>query len=132
MSDLAAALGSSQLAKIDLLLRERRALALRYAEALNANGIDRNCAYSRFLVVADNAEAMIGAFQAAGIEAKRPVYKPLHLLLGRPADAFPTATWAHDHIVSIPVYPGMAEEEVACITAFLREHAHALRCWPPG
>ncbi len=132
MSDLAAALGLSQLAKIDRFLGERRVLAERYTEALGGNGIDPDCAYARFLVVAENAGAMIASFHAAGIEAKRPVYKPLHLLLGLPPEEFPNATWAHEHIVSVPVYPGIAAEDSARIAAFLREHAHALRCWPPG
>jgi dTDP-4-amino-4,6-dideoxygalactose transaminase len=132
MSDLAAALGLSQLGKIDRFIRERRAVAERYTEALGGSVIAPACAYSRFLVIAEDAEAMIASFRAAGIEAKRPVFRPLHLLLGRPPEEFPVATWAHEHIVSVPLYPGMAAEEIACVTSFLREHARALRCRPPA
>jgi len=132
LSDLAASLALSQLRKIGDFIRERRALAARFAEALGSASLLSPCAYSRFIVVSEDAESAIASFQAAGIEAKRPVYKPLHLLLELDRDEFPVASWAHDHLVSVPLYPGMPEEDVRKIVSYLREHRHALRCWTPG
>jgi len=132
ISDVAASLGLSQLAKLPRFIEKRRELAARYAEALGRGSILRDCVYLRFLVACESAERLIAEFRAAGIEAKRPVYKPLHLLCGYNPEEFPNAQWAHEHIVSVPLYPALSEEEVRHIVRFLREHAHEMRCWPPS
>ena len=131
MADLAAALALSQLAKLESFLAARRALAARFSEALGEE-IRPGCAYSRFVVIADDAAAMIARFRAEGIEAKPPVHKAAALAYGIAADAVPVAAWAQRHLVSVPLYPALAEAERAHIAAFLRKHAHALRCWPPA
>ncbi len=129
MSDLAAALALSQLGKLDRFIAARRAIAARFAEALGREA-RAGCAYSRFIVVAGDAAGMIERFRAAGIEAKPPVHRAAALAFGIEEEAVPVAAWAQRHCVSVPLYPGLAEEHQAHITAFLREHAHALRCWP--
>ncbi len=132
MSDLAASLALSQLEKLDRLIDERRDLALLWSEALGAGDIPPDCAYSRFLVETEDAERLIARFRQAEIEAKRPVYSPVHRVLQLPAADFPVAEWAHQHIVSVPLYPGMSDREVQRVTSFLKEHAHEMRRRPSG
>ena len=135
MSDLVAALGASQIAKVPWFVEERRALAAHYLAALGGSVLPPACAYSRFLLEAEDVEAMIGRFESAGIEAKRPVFRPLPAILESSGHgdlaAFPVARWAHEHILSVPIYPGMPEADRNRIVTFLEEYADALRQWPP-
>ncbi len=133
MSDLNAALGISQLKKLDRFISDRRRIASRYAEALGQRK-SGNSIFSRFLVVPakGDAGAVIKMFEKAGIEAKRPVFKPVYIYLGEPARRFPNSAWAHEKIVSIPIYPGMEESHVERIAELLERRKDDLRCWPPA
>ncbi|HCE43555.1 MAG TPA: hypothetical protein DET40_08405 [Lentisphaeria bacterium] len=133
MSDLNAALGISQMRKLKSFIRERRRVAARYSLALGQKRI-ADSIFSRFLVVSEKtgAEELAGLFERSGIEAKRPVYKPVFMYLGEPARKFPNASWAHEKIVSVPLYPGMDESQIVKIEIFLEKHRHDLRCWPPA
>ena len=130
MSDLNAALGLSQLKKLPLLIEKRRTIALRFLKALDAEEsyVPSNV-YSRFIVITEeSADLMIDKFQKAGIDAKRPVYKPLFQYLGLSSDDFPNAQWAHEHIVSVPLYPALTETETDCIETFLEKYRNELCC----
>ncbi len=129
MSDLTASLALSQLGKLARFVAERRALAARFAEALGA-GVRADCAYSRFIVIAGDADRMIARFRDADIDAKLPVHMPAAFGIGIPEERVPVAAWARRRCVSVPLYPGLPEEHRAHIVRFLKEHAHALRCWP--
>ncbi|MFZ2657130.1 MAG: DegT/DnrJ/EryC1/StrS family aminotransferase [Victivallales bacterium] len=133
MSDLNAALGISQLGKLGNFIAERRRIAARYSLALG-QGKTADGIFSRFLVVSEKRDAaeLAGLFERSGIEAKRPVYKPVFMYLGEPAGKFPNASWAHRKIVSVPLYPGMKESQIGKIEKFLEKHKHDLRCWPPA
>jgi perosamine synthetase len=131
MSDLNASLGISQFAKLDFMIKRRRSIAGRFLEALGEVNYSENCIYSRFLVISDNnIEVALKEFTDAGIEAKRPVYKPLFHYLNRDPSDYPSAQWAHDNIISVPLYPAMSEEEIVYITNFLEKHKDELCCWP--
>jgi dTDP-4-amino-4,6-dideoxygalactose transaminase len=45
-----------------------------------------------------------------GVEARRPVFKPLHRYLG--LEGFPGAEEAYRRAVSIPLYPALTRKEV--------------------
>ena len=130
MSDLNAALGLSQLEKLPSMIERRRKIALRFLKALGAeNCADSSNVYSRFIVISDSsADLMINKFQKAGIDAKRPVHKPLFQYLGLSPDDFPNAQWAHEHIVSVPLYPALTEPEIDYIETFLEKHRNELCC----
>lgn len=133
LSDLNAALGISQLQKLNYFLAERKKIARIYRKALGQIDELPNSIYSRFLVLADgDLNILIKKFNIAGIEAKRPVYKPVFQYLGLNSAEFPNAKWAHDHIVSVPIYPGMADREIDYIAQFLEENRNEMRCWPPA
>jgi len=54
-----------------------------------------------------------------GIEAKRPVYRAMHQLLG---GVCPKAQQAHEECLSLPIYPSLIEGEllhvIECILQF--------------
>lgn len=134
MSDLNAALGISQIKKLHSFITERRNIAKRYMRALTGSAKLTDSIYSRFLVIAEDAGAdkMIKRFHIDGIEAQRPVYKPLYKYLNLDDKKFPNAKWAHDCVVSVPIYPGMPESDVKKIEQFLELNKNDLRCWPPA
>ena len=132
MSDLNAALGISQIDKLNKMLSIRREIASRYLKALGGKSDLVNSIYSRFLVITEEkCDKMIEVFNKEGIEAKRPIYKPLFQYLQLDAKEFPNAQWAHDHIISVPIYPGMVEPEIDTIETFLEANRNELRSWPP-
>ncbi len=134
MSDLNASLGLSQFSHLDSMIAKRRELAERFTIALNGEGGSfTNSAYSRFIVFSEtDIEDALREFNDVGIEAKRPVYKPLFQALNRDPEEFPNAQWAHDHIISVPIYPAMSEDEIKFIEQYLENHKNELRCRPPA
>ncbi len=121
LSDVAAALGRSQLAKLPAFVARRRELAAQYAARLGLivglrapDVTERPNAFHRYLVAVER-ETVVGRikrFAAAGIEAGRGVYPPLHRFLGQPCERYPGAEQAVSMLVSIPIYPSLTEKQV--------------------
>ncbi len=134
MSDLNAALGISQLAKLRKFIAERRRLASRFAKALDGRTGRLRGIYSRFLVAAPDGtiDEYLAKFARKGIEAKRPVYRPLYQYLRKSGKEFPAAEWAHQHLISVPIYPGLGEDAAQKIEEFLWRNRNELRRWPPA
>jgi dTDP-4-amino-4,6-dideoxygalactose transaminase len=126
LSDLAAALGRSQLARLDAFIARRRALAARYRERLAGVGCTvpvesgPRHVYHRYVVEVDRPPATVQAALAArGVAARRPVYRPAHRALGLPG--FPEADRLWARALSLPCYPTLADAEVDAVAASLRE-----------
>jgi dTDP-4-amino-4,6-dideoxygalactose transaminase len=133
MSDLNAALALAQFERLESMLERRRKLAARFLSAMRQGEPTPGCVYSRFLVVSEgSAVSALSDFAAAGIEAKRPVYKPLFEYLDRAGNDFPNAAWAWDNLISVPLYPALTEDEVERIESFLEARSDELRRWPPA
>ncbi|MCK5845407.1 MAG: DegT/DnrJ/EryC1/StrS family aminotransferase, partial [Victivallales bacterium] len=127
MSDFNAALALAQLEKLSAMIARRRSIAARFADAQGhpANFADSAC--SRFILFTDAPSAeLIERFNAIGIEAKKPVYKPLYVYLGLPDERFPVAAAVHKHIVSIPIYPAMTENEIEFVEEALSKNSRNL------
>jgi dTDP-4-amino-4,6-dideoxygalactose transaminase len=118
MSELQAALGLWQLERLPVFLARRRALARYYDERLGTSTADSpGSIFYRYILRLSNAGEVIQALQSAGIEAKRPVYRPLHHYLG---GDYPNAQAAHEQIVSLPLYPSLTDSEAKRVTARAR------------
>lgn len=128
MSDFNAALAMAQLDKLPAMIAKRRMIAARFADAMGESANFADSACSRFIVFTDGpSDKMIEKFNSAGIEAKKPVYKPLYAYLGFRDAQFPNAAAAHASIVSIPIYPAMTEAEIVFIEEFISKNSNALR-----
>lgn len=121
MTDLQAALGRSQLGKLDGFIRRRREIARRYDRVLNEAGIavpgvppDREHIYYRYVVLPHQAGAFMDSMNRSGVACRRPVFKPLHRYLGLAGYGVTEHVW--NSAVSIPIYPSLTERELSAIT----------------
>lgn len=120
LSDLAAALGLSQLRRYDSFLARRREIASCYAQALGRRGATlapwwsrRPTMYFRFpLRIPDGLEGVAAGFSARGVTVRRGVDELLHRLAGLSDAAFPRAVRHYHETVSLPIYPALTDEEL--------------------
>jgi len=131
LSDIQAAVGVAQMAKLDRLLAERRAAAARYTEMLAANdglalptgGDAGGHTYQSYVVrVREGGRARRNAIMAAladdGIQT-RPGTHAVHRLgyyrdkYGLKAGDFPNAALAEDTTITLPIFPGITEADQA-------------------
>ena len=118
MTDLQGALGSSQLARLADFISRRRKIASRYAAGFKGLPVkfprereDRGSIFFRYIVLTERPLAsMLQAFERKGVCCRRPVYKPLHRLLG--LGGFPCAEEVAESALSLPIYPSLREEEI--------------------
>jgi perosamine synthetase len=121
MTDFQAALGRSQLTRLDDFITRRRQIAAIYdegfeqAETVAAPPRAEQSVYFRYIVQVGDADAWIERMLDKGVDCKKPVYRPLHQYLGLDAAEYPNAERAHRHNVSIPIYPSLGEREIECI-----------------
>ena len=116
MTDLQAALGRSQLGKLNAFLRQRQALADIYNELLTS----APCAlppshegriFCRYVVsVENNLNGLIQKLLLEGIEVARPVYRPLHRYLNM--DGYIGAEKAWNSHLSLPIHPSLSNQDV--------------------
>lgn len=131
LSDIHAALGLSQFQKLDGFLKTRRQIAERYQKALSGNsGIhvwkgktgDKPNFY-RFLIAGSrDASYYADYFKQQGIRAISPIepYQLLHRYLGLASKDFPVAEWAAKHVISVPLYPTLANPQIHNICTALK------------
>lgn len=118
LSDLHAALGRSQLARLARTIRVRNAIAQRYDRIL----ADSACilphtvpgsthVFYRYVITlrTPRAEALIKRLHARGIDAKRPVFRPLHQYFTLHRKSFSNTERAHASAVSLPMYPTLTK-----------------------
>ena len=120
MSEMQAALGLWQLERLPAFLERRRLIAGYYDEQIsrvNQKPADREAICYRYLLRVEDAEPVIEALQGRGVDAKRPVYRPLHHYLG---GNYPHAQAAHEQWVSLPLYPALTDGEVERVAAAVR------------
>lgn len=135
-SDIQAAVGVAQMAKLPRLLAERRARARRYFDLLGAQNDlklpsrDPGHAYQSFVVrVVDGGRARRNAVMAAMAEdriATRPGTHAVHRLgwmrrkYGLSPTDFPHAAAAEDETITLPIVPGMSDADQDRVVAALR------------
>ena len=126
MGEMEAALGLSQLARLDSFLRRRRELAAAYGEELLGapvllpeTGMGVDPSWHRFVIrVAAGAEPVRANLARRGIDSPRPVHIPLHRILG--LEGFPGADAADREALSLPIYPTLTVEEARWIARQVR------------
>jgi perosamine synthetase len=146
LTDIAAALGIEQLKKRDLFWRARQRIAALYdaafqdlpeVEPLRA-GPEVEHSWHLYVIrlalerLRITRSEFIEALRARGIGASVH-FIPLHLhpfyreTFGYGPEDCPVATAAYDRILSLPIYPGLADESVWRIAGAVRDIARANR-----
>jgi perosamine synthetase len=130
MTDISAAIGSSQLSSLPGFIQTRRRLAKKYRQAFASLGLGMPPAhpghiYYRFVLdVGAEIEAWIKTLHEKGIACARPVYRPLHRYLH--LEGFDASETAWDRSLSIPIYPSLSEVETDRVIAAILETKEAL------
>lgn len=144
MTDIQAALALAQLAKLDSMTARRKEISGRYADAISDSpGLSttalvpgRETSYHLFPLLVDpdahtiDRARFIEELGRLGIGTSVH-FIPLHMHpfyrseFGYSPGDFPGAEWLYERIVSLPVYPGMSDEEVdyvsECVTDVSRK-----------
>lgn len=136
MSELHAALGISQIKKLDYFIAQRRTIATRYLRELShlplhlpplIDGVES--AWHLFVVRVVDAvgrDALCQALGRAGV-AVNVHYVPIHRhswyrQRGFSQGDFPCAERHFDTAITLPLYPAMTPEQVAYVVTALREN----------
>jgi len=138
MTDMAAALGLSQLDKIESFIDRRRMLARRYTDALADTGLilpaetpgERHIFY-RYVVGTGDPEELRRRLAERGVRAERPVYAPLSRYPGVTAET-PRAEEAWRTALSIPLYPALTDGEAESVLGAVKASIGAGRGLSPG
>jgi len=121
MSDISAALGLSQLKRLDSFIGKRKKLAGIYGKILSRSKSislpsGEGHIYFRYVIrIKGDIKRFIDELAKRRIEAKRPVFKPLHRYLGLSGSDFPNTEAAYRSAVSLPIYPMLSERQVRFI-----------------
>jgi perosamine synthetase len=125
MTDLQAALGRSQLRRLDLFIRRRQEIAKQFNRTLSQAGVQipvttpgREHVYYRYVILLDRSEDFMRRMRDRGIDCRKPVFKPLHEYLSLPGYAVTRHIW--QRAASIPLYPALTEHDVADIIGKIR------------
>jgi dTDP-4-amino-4,6-dideoxygalactose transaminase len=117
MTDIQAAIGRVQLGKLGRFLSKREALAEVYTARLAASSrcippphIQGRIYYRYVVSVPRNPTVLIRRLFDRGVEAARPVYRPLHHYLEQ--KGYPGAEEAWRSHLSLPLHPSLVPEEI--------------------
>lgn len=138
MSEFNAALGLLQLKHVDTAIAQRRKIAAQYRDALSCvPGIsllpqpadtEDNASYFPILVEADyplSRDALYEQLKQAGIRGRRyfyPLISEMPMYRGFPSaqpENLKHARQIADHVICLPIYPGLVEEQVDAVAALI-------------
>jgi UDP-4-amino-4,6-dideoxy-N-acetyl-beta-L-altrosamine transaminase len=138
MTDIQAALGVSQMMRLEEFVIKRHALAQRYDKLLSELPIvkpyqhpDSYSGYHLYVIrlklteINKTQRQIYDAFHAAGILVNLhyiPVYRhPYYEKMGFTVGYCPQAEQYYAEVISLPMYPGLTEEEQDLVVAILRK-----------
>ena len=133
MTELQAALGVSQLARLNFFVESRNALAISYAKHLTFHGVElvlplpvSLSAWHLMIIRMPNPEIRHCIFEHmrdAGIQVHVhyfPVHlQPYYLRMGFAEGDFPQAERFYKQILTLPLYPGLTYTDVQLISSLL-------------
>jgi UDP-4-amino-4,6-dideoxy-N-acetyl-beta-L-altrosamine transaminase len=133
LTDLQAALGASQLTKLDRFVRRRQELAERYRRLLADMPLElppepkpgSTHAYHLFQIRVDDRRRVYDALRASGIGVQVH-YVPLHhhpvfAEFIPPGMTFPKTDRAYDRLLSLPLFPDLTETDQDTVVKALEE-----------
>ena len=118
LADLNAALGRSQLCQLDAFLARRSQIAVHYRDWARRAGVEVQSVAPeaepnefRFVVLLDDRARWQHGLEMAKIEAKSPVFWPLHRYLGLDPNEFSGTERVFERALSLPIYPSLTDAE---------------------
>jgi perosamine synthetase len=123
MTDLQGRMGNIQLEKLPFFLEQRRERTQWYDKHLRGlKGVmvpRKGGIYYRYVIRIKGADLdqVIERLHHEGIEAQRPVFRPLHRYLG--LDGFEATEKVYAEALSLPIYPRIGSEEIRAIALAL-------------
>jgi len=139
MAALQAAILTVKLGHLEAWIERRRAHAARYTDLLAHSPVDlpveapyARHVYQVYVIRADNRDEIASRLAAAGIESGIHYPVPLHLQpayarLGYKKGDFPVAEACADRMLSIPMFPELADDEVRRIAEVVAGHAKSTK-----
>ena len=129
MTDLEAALGSVQLKRFRSFLKNRKKIARYYDANLNSKDAlkpiqtkTRDHVYFRHVLrLKKGRQGVLRYLERKGVEAKSPIFKPLHQSLKVSDKTFPVATQAMKEMCSLPIFPDMTEAQMKFVVKQFNE-----------
>ena len=125
MTDLQAALGRSQLQKLERFLGQRETLAAVYNEQLatlpcTLPPSQEGRIYYRYVVSSQgNVRELVQKLLNMGIEVARPIYRPLHRYSN--LEDYPGAEMAWKSHLSLPIHPSLTSQDVHRVCQALQQ-----------
>lgn len=117
MTDFQAALGLSQLRKLQYLIEKRRQIASVYTDRFSEYNVEvprnfdhKKSVFYRYIIMVDEIERVQKSAKKKGVTCEKPVFRPLHKSL--PLFKCPNSDRAHSYALSIPLYPSLSEKEI--------------------
>ena len=134
MNEIQAAIGIEQLKKINWMNNQRGAIALKYSlnyfgnPKIKVQACRNDSTPSRHLypILVENRDELAAYLKSKGIITAIH-YKPVHLMtwykekFGYKEGDFPVAEEIAKHILSIPIYPDMTDEQVDYVIQAIKE-----------
>lgn len=134
MTDLQAALGTSQMKKIDSFVNRRKEIIKKYNRAFQTNpdiiipfqSVDGESSWHLYIIqVKKNRKEVYEALHAKNIGVNVH-YIPVHTLpyykeLGYEKNSMPIAENLYENILSLPLFPGMNEQDVLDVIQAVEE-----------
>jgi len=127
LTDLQAAIILAQLNKLNTFITKRRTLGQHYTDILSTTSAQLPIFKTgefpfRYVIQHPKpASDLIAAFESRGVSVRKPVFYPLHNIVGENDSFYPHTTHAYQHAVSIPLYPDLSETETDHILQVARE-----------
>lgn len=137
MTDIQCALGISQMKRLDEFVEKRRVLVERYNQAFqNVEGItipfmekDCNSSWHLYVIQVENRKEVFDKLRKAGIGVNVhyiPVYKhPYYQKNGYDNVVCENAEKLYEHMISLPLYPDLTEDEQDYVIERMKE---AVKC----
>ena len=115
MNEFSAAIGITQLKKLDKMNSIRRKIAKIYDNEISVNKkipFNKDCSYHIYWIIVKNRNEFIKKMSSSGIEVGIH-YKPIHTMsLYRTKHDLPITKKAGQTIVSLPIHPNLKEHDI--------------------
>lgn len=115
LTDIQAALGITQLEKLDGFIQRRRAIAASYDRAFGAPQDWRDRVPFKYVIEVADARLrtrLVSHLQQADIGVGLPVFRPLHHYLNLDPNDYPHTERAFNQSVALPLYAALTDQEV--------------------